>query len=78
MAQRDNTADKALAAFVIIQGALKRSRRLQAYSVRKELNDRMPHFQVCPCPGLCAVVLDDAVVASTGRQWCSFASPSLV
>ena len=41
-----HTADKALAAFIIIQAALKRSKRLQAYSMRPDLNERMPHFQV--------------------------------
>jgi hypothetical protein len=39
-------ADKALAAFVIIQAALKRSQRLFAYSQREDLNKRMPGFQV--------------------------------
>ena len=40
-------ADKALAAFVIIQAALKRSPRLQQYSQRADLNERMPDFQAC-------------------------------
>lgn len=39
-------ADKALAAFVIIQAALKRSQRLSLFSRRKDLNARMPNFQV--------------------------------
>ena len=39
-------ADKALASFVIIQAALKRSRRLHLYTLREDLNKRMPNFQV--------------------------------
>ena len=45
-------ADKALAAFVIIQAALKRSPRLQQYSQRADLNERMPDFQVYLAPSL--------------------------
>lgn len=40
-------ADKALAAFIIIQAALKRSERLAVFSRRDDLNKRMPNFQVC-------------------------------
>ena len=39
-------ADKALAAFIIIHAALKRSHKLQQYSRRRDLNARMPNFQV--------------------------------
>ena len=48
MAQAHNShiADRALAAFIIIQAALKRSRRLQSYAARPDLNSRMPNFQV--------------------------------
>ena len=44
-AQSSHIADRALAAFIIIHAALKRSRRLQFYSARPDLNERMPHFQ---------------------------------
>ncbi len=47
--QARDLADKALAAFIIIQAALKRSRRLHAYTLREDLNKRIPNFQVwCP------------------------------
>lgn len=39
-------ADAALAAFIIIQAALKRSKKLQEYSSRSDLNARMPNFSV--------------------------------
>ncbi len=39
-------ADKALASFVIIQAALKRSQRLAVFARREDLNERMPNFQV--------------------------------
>ena len=38
-------ADKALSSFVIIQAALKRSRRLSVFARREDLNKRMPNFQ---------------------------------
>ena len=38
-------ADKALASFIIIQAALKRSERLSTYTKREDLNKRMPNFQ---------------------------------
>ena len=45
-------ADRALAAFIIIHAALKRSRCLRSYAARPDLNSRMPNFQVrrCACP----------------------------
>ena len=51
--QARDLADKALASFIIIQAALRRSRRLHAYSLREDLNRRMPGFTVqspCQCP----------------------------
>ncbi len=47
--QARDLADKALASFVIIQAALRRSRRLHAYTLREDLNRRMPGFTVAPC-----------------------------
>lgn len=44
--QARDLADKALASFVVIQAALKRSRRLWAYCQREDLNQRMPSFAV--------------------------------
>lgn len=44
--QARDLADKALASFVVIQAALKRSRRLWAYCQREDLNQRMPNFAV--------------------------------
>jgi hypothetical protein len=52
VAQARELADKALAAFIIIHAALKRSQRLFDYSLREDLNKRMPNFQVSPHPGL--------------------------
>ncbi len=48
--QARDLADKALASFVVIQAALKRSRRLWAYCQREDLNKRMPNFAVSPSP----------------------------
>lgn len=39
-------ADKALASFIIIQAALKRSQRLSVFAKRPDLNERLPNFQV--------------------------------
>ena len=44
--QARDLADKALASFVVIQAALKRSRRLWAYCQREDLNQRIPNFAV--------------------------------
>ena len=44
--QARDLADKALASFIIIQAALKRSRRLHRYTLREDLNRRMPGFSV--------------------------------
>ena len=41
-------ANKALAAFVIINAALKRSRRLHRFTLREDLTRRMPGFTVRP------------------------------
>ena len=48
--QARDLADKALASFVVIQAALKRSRRLWAYTQREDLNMRMPNFAVSAQP----------------------------
>ncbi len=48
--QARDLADKALASFVVIQAALKRSRRLWAYCQREDLNRRMPNFAVSSHP----------------------------
>ena len=40
-------ADKALAAFVIIHAMLKRSRRLQTFCDRPDINARFPGYAVC-------------------------------
>ena len=45
--QARDLADKALASFIIIQAALRRSRRLHAYSLREDLT-RMPGFTCIP------------------------------
>ncbi len=48
--QARDLADKALASFVIIQAALRRSRRLHQYTLRDDLNRRMPNFTVHALP----------------------------
>ena len=46
--QASDLANKALAAFVIINAALKRSRRLHRFTLREDLTRRMPGFTVRP------------------------------
>ncbi len=53
--QARDLADKALASFVVIQAALKRSRRLWAYCQREDLNQRIPNFAVSHCPSFCGI-----------------------
>ena len=50
-AHSSHIADRALAAFIIIHAALKRSRCLRSYAARPDLQARMPNFQVrcCAC-----------------------------
>ncbi len=42
----EKLGDRALAAFIIIQAMLKRSRRLTDFSKRPDLNARMPNYSV--------------------------------
>ena len=42
----EKLGDRALAAFIIIQAMLKRSRRLTQFSKRPDLNARMPDYSV--------------------------------
>ena len=46
VSQARNTADRALAAFIIIQAAIKRSSCLKRFCCREDLNARMPNYQV--------------------------------
>ena len=46
----EGLADRALAAFVIVQAMLKRSRRLQQFCRLDKLNDRMPGYTVRRLP----------------------------
>lgn len=39
-------ADNALASFIVIHAALKRSARLKRYALREDLNSRMPDFKI--------------------------------
>ena len=48
-AHSSHIADRALAAFIIIHAALKRSRCLRSYAARPDLQARMPNFQVRSC-----------------------------
>ena len=68
--QARDLADKALASFVIIQAALRRSRRLHAYTLREDLNRRMPGFTVPPlgpCPARRGVMHDAASCTVTAH-----------
>ena len=62
--QARDLADKALASFVVIQAALKRSRRLWAYCQREDLNKRMPNFAVSPSPCIHEVLPSSRKAAS--------------
>lgn len=46
----EKLGDNALAAFIITQAMLKRSRRLGEFCRRPDLNARMPNYTVPPCP----------------------------
>ena len=46
LSQARDIADRALAAFIIIQAAIKRSRCLKGFCCREDLNARMPNYQV--------------------------------
>ncbi|KAK9837998.1 hypothetical protein WJX74_009322 [Apatococcus lobatus] len=70
-------ADKALAAFVIIQAALKRSPRLQRYSQRQDLNERMPDFQVKMGFGLHIGWAIEGAIGSNFKIDASYLSPNV-
>ena len=46
LSQARDIADRALAAFIIIQAAIKRSSCLKGFCCREDLNARMPNYQV--------------------------------
>ncbi|KAK9833593.1 hypothetical protein WJX84_006069 [Apatococcus fuscideae] len=77
MAAAVHMADKALAAFVIIQAALKRSPRLQQYSQRADLNERMPDFQVKMGFGLHIGWAIEGAIGSNFKIDASYLSPNV-
>lgn len=68
-------ADAALASFVIIQSALKRSHRLQAYAEREDLNERLPGFQVRMGFGLHVGWSIEGAIGSEHKIDASYLSP---
>ncbi|KAK9817269.1 hypothetical protein WJX72_012075 [[Myrmecia] bisecta] len=70
-------ADRALAAFIIIHAALKRSRRLAEYSLREDLNARMPNFQVRMGFGLHAGWAIEGAIGSEYKIDASYLSPNV-
>ena len=68
-------ADAALASFLIIQAALKRSKKLQAYSAREDLNARMPNFCVKMGFGLHVGWAIEGAIGSRYKIDASYLSP---
>lgn len=68
-------ADAALASFVIIQAALKRSKKLQGYSAREDLNARMPNFCVKMGFGLHVGWAIEGAIGSKHKIDASYLSP---
>jgi class 3 adenylate cyclase len=68
-------ADAALASFIIIQSALKRSAKLQEYSGREDLNARLPGFSVRMGFGLHVGWAIEGAIGSTHKIDASYLSP---
>ncbi len=68
-------ADAALASFVVIQAALKRSRKLQGYSARDDMNARMPGFCVRMGFGLHVGWAIEGAIGSRYKIDASYLSP---
>ena len=68
-------ADAALASFIITQAALKRSKQLQGYSAREDLNARMPNFCVKMGFGLHVGWAIEGAIGSRHKIDASYLSP---
>lgn len=68
-------ADAALASFIIIQSALKRSAKLQEYCQREDLNARLPGFSVKMGFGLHVGWAIEGAIGSTHKIDASYLSP---
>ncbi|KAI7843293.1 hypothetical protein COHA_003125 [Chlorella ohadii] len=70
-----NVADQALASFIIIQSALKRSQKLKKFSARPDLNARMPGYQVNMGFGLHVGWAIEGAIGSEYKIDASYLSP---
>ena len=70
-------ADRALAAFVVIQAAIKRSRRLQSFCQREDLLERMPGYQVKMGFGLHVGWAIEGAIGSKFKIDASYLSPNV-
>jgi hypothetical protein len=70
-----NIADQALASFIIIQAALKRSQKLAKFSARPDLNARMPGYQVNMGFGLHVGWAIEGAIGSEYKIDASYLSP---
>jgi len=68
-------ADAALASFLVIQAALKRSKKLQGYGAREDLNARMPNFSVKMGFGLHVGWAIEGAIGSRYKIDASYLSP---
>jgi class 3 adenylate cyclase len=68
-------ADAALASFLVIQAALKRSKKLQGYNGREDLNARMPNFSVKMGFGLHVGWAIEGAIGSRYKIDASYLSP---
>lgn len=69
--------DRALAAFVVIQAAIKRSQRLQAFCQRADLLERMPGYQVKMGFGLHVGWAIEGAIGSKFKIDASYLSPNV-
>ena len=70
-------ADRALAAFVVIQAAIKRSERLQNFCQRADLLQRMPGYQVKMGFGLHVGWAIEGAIGSKFKIDASYLSPNV-
>lgn len=70
-------ADRALAAFVVIQAAIKRSQRLQSFCQREDLLSRMPGYQVKMGFGLHVGWAIEGAIGSKFKIDASYLSPNV-
>eukprot|EP00891_Asterochloris_glomerata_P009900 jgi/Astpho2/9900/e_gw1.00152.86.1_t len=75
LVQARNTADRALAAFIIIQAAIKRSSCLKRFCCREDLNARMPNYQVKMGFGLHVGWAIEGAIGSRFKIDASYLSP---